>query len=49
MIVRRFLVSGDLTGTITDPTGAVVSGATVTAKNNATGCCLNLTRVSDQV
>jgi hypothetical protein len=29
--------AADLTGTISDPNGAVVAGATVTAKNNATG------------
>jgi len=29
------VVSGDITGTITDPTGAVISGATVTATNLA--------------
>src|SRR5215469_2543269 len=31
------LVSGDVTGIITDPSGAVVPNATVTLKNNATG------------
>lgn len=31
------IVSGDISGTVTDPSGAVVSGATVTIKNNATG------------
>ncbi len=31
------LVSGDLVGTVTDPSGAVVSNATVTLKSNATG------------
>lgn len=29
--------TGDLTGTVTDPSGAVVSGATVTLKSDATG------------
>ncbi len=29
--------AADLTGTVVDPNGAVVAGATVTAKNNATG------------
>ncbi len=29
--------TGSLAGTITDPTTALVSGATVTVKNNATG------------
>src|ERR1044071_2333650 len=28
---------GEITGTITDPTGAVISGANVTATNTATG------------
>ena len=36
-MVAQSLVSGDLTGTVTDPSGAVVSGATVTLKNDATG------------
>ncbi len=31
------LTSGDLTGTVLDPTGAAVPGATVTATNTATG------------
>ena len=31
------LVSGDLTGTVTDPTGAVVANATVTLRSNSTG------------
>ena len=29
--------AADLTGTVTDPSGAVVPGATVTARNAATG------------
>ena len=36
-MMAQSLVSGDLTGTITDPSGAVVSGATVMLKSNATG------------
>lgn len=36
-LVAQSLVSGDLTGTITDPSGAVVPGATVTLKNSANG------------
>ncbi len=31
------LTSGDLTGTVTDPTGAVIANATVTLKSNGTG------------
>lgn len=30
-------VTGNITGTVTDPSGAIVSGATVTARNTATG------------
>src|SRR5579884_3824944 len=29
--------TGSLTGTVTDPSGAVVSGVTISAKNTATG------------
>jgi len=36
-LMAQSQVSGDLTGTITDPSGAVVSGATVTLKSDATG------------
>ena len=36
-LMAQSLVSGDLTGTVTDPSGAVVSGATVMVKNDATG------------
>ena len=36
-LMAQSLVSGDLTGTVTDPSGAVVSGATVTLKSDATG------------
>jgi len=36
-LVAQSLVSGDLTGTITDPSGAVVPNATVTLKNSGTG------------
>ncbi len=36
-LVAQSLISGDLTGTVTDPTGAVVPGATVTLRNNANG------------
>ena len=36
-LIAQSLVSGDLAGTVTDPSGAVVAGATVNLKNNATG------------
>jgi outer membrane receptor protein involved in Fe transport len=36
-LMAQSLVSGDLTGTVTDPSGAVVAGATVNLKNEATG------------
>ncbi len=36
-LMAQSLVSGDLTGTVTDPSGAVVPSATVALKNNATG------------
>ena len=36
-LLAQSLVSGDLTGTVTDPSGAVVPNATVTLKNNETG------------
>jgi hypothetical protein len=36
-LMAQSLVSGDLTGSVTDPSGAVVPNATVVLKNNATG------------
>ena len=36
-LMAQSLVSGDLTGTVTDPSGAVVSAASVTIKSDATG------------
>ena len=42
-LMAQSLVSGDLTGTISDPSGAVVSGATVTLKSDATGAIRNAT------
>src|SRR5579875_54042 len=36
-LLAQSLTSGDLTGTVTDPSGAVVPHATVTVRNNATG------------
>jgi hypothetical protein len=41
------LVSGDLTGTVTDPSGAVVPNATVTLKNNGTGQIRNTTATNN--
>ena len=35
-LMAQSLVSGDLTGTVTDPSGAVVSGATVTLQSALT-------------
>jgi hypothetical protein len=43
-VVAHAQVTGaTLGGTVTDPSGAVVSGATVTVKNNATGETRNVT------
>ncbi len=42
-LMAQSLVSGDLAGTVTDPSGAVVSGATVTIKNDATGAARTTT------
>jgi hypothetical protein len=36
-LMAQSLVSGDLTGTVTDPSGAVVPAATVTLKSDTTG------------
>ena len=36
-LMAQSLISGDLTGTVTDPSGAVVSGAMITLKSDATG------------
>src|SRR5436305_11266969 len=35
--IAQSIVSGDLTGTVTDPTGAVVPNVTVTVTNTQTG------------
>ena len=42
-LVAQSLISGDLTGTVTDPSGAVVPNATVTLKNNQTGASRTVT------
>ncbi|MEO5860025.1 MAG: carboxypeptidase-like regulatory domain-containing protein [Pyrinomonadaceae bacterium] len=39
--------ASDLSGTVADPNGAVVSGATVTARNSATGFSRNVTTGTD--
>ena len=38
---------GAINGTVTDPSGAVVAGASVKATNTATGVSLNTTTTSD--
>ncbi|MGA7461327.1 MAG: carboxypeptidase regulatory-like domain-containing protein [Candidatus Korobacteraceae bacterium] len=42
-LMAQSQVSGDLTGTITDPSGAVVPNATVTLKSDATGATRSAT------
>lgn len=42
-LIAQSLVSGDLTGTVTDPSGAVVPKAAVTLKNIGTGQTLTTT------
>ena len=37
LVTAQSLVSGDIAGTVTDPSGAIVSSATVNLKNNGTG------------
>lgn len=36
-IAAQSLISGDIAGTVTDPTGAAIPNATITIKNNGTG------------
>ena len=43
-LMAQSTVSGDLTGTVTDPSGAVVSGASVNLKSDATGATRTATR-----
>ena len=42
-MMAQSLISGDLTGTVTDPSGAVVSGATVILQSTSTGATRNAT------
>ena len=46
-LMAQSLVTGDITGTVTDPSGAVVSGATVTLKSDANGSTRNTTSGSN--
>ena len=43
VLMAQSLVSGDITGTVTDPSGAVVPNATVTLKSTSTGQTRNTT------
>jgi outer membrane receptor protein involved in Fe transport len=36
-LIAQSLISGDITGTVTDPSGAVISNASITLKSDATG------------
>ncbi len=46
-LMAQSLISGDLTGTVTDPSGAVVSGATVQLKSDATGAMRTATTTAN--
>lgn len=46
-IAQTQATAGDLSGTVTDPNGAVVTGATVTVKSSATGITRSVTTGSD--
>ena len=43
------IAGGSITGTVTDPSGAVISGAAVTITNRATGITVNLTSTSSGI
>ena len=47
LLAAQSLISGDLTGTVMDPSGAVLSGASVALKNNATGAGRTTTTLSN--
>ena len=46
LISAQSVVTGAISGSITDPSGAVIVGATVNLKNNATGELLTTTSSS---
>ncbi len=46
-LMAQSLVTGDITGTVTDPSGAVVPNAAVTLKSNATGATRTATSNSN--
>ncbi|MGB8889708.1 MAG: carboxypeptidase regulatory-like domain-containing protein [Candidatus Korobacteraceae bacterium] len=46
-LMAQSLVTGDITGTVTDPSGAVVSGASVMLKSNANGSTRSTTSSSN--
>jgi hypothetical protein len=46
-MMAQSLVTGDITGTVTDPSGAVVSGASVTLKSDANGSTRSATSSSN--
>ncbi len=49
VVLQAQVDTGSITGTITDPSGAVISGAKVTLTNQGTGASLTTTTTSDGV